>query len=62
MKAYKQSKRRDDDIAIVNAAMRVCFEAGTHKVKKFVAAFGGMSATSVMPTNTMHKMVGRQVF
>nr|CAB3267783.1 xanthine dehydrogenase/oxidase-like [Phallusia mammillata] len=59
IKAYKQSKRREDDIAIVNAAMRVVFHPGTCKVLKFVAAFGGMAATSVMPEKTMQNMIGR---
>nr|CAB3267784.1 xanthine dehydrogenase/oxidase-like [Phallusia mammillata] len=60
MKAYKQSKRREDDIAIVNSAMRVVFHPGTCKVLKFVAAFGGMAATSVMPEKTMQNMIGKE--
>ena len=59
MKAYMQSRRREDDIAIVNTAMRVRFYPGTCKVSKFVAAFGGMAATTVMPHSTMKKMIDR---
>ena len=59
MKAYMQSRRREDDIAIVNAAFKVTFHPDTDLVKKFVASFGGMAATSIMPQITMKKMVGR---
>ena len=54
-----QSRRREDDIAIVNAAMKVTFYPGSNQVKRFVAAFGGMAATSVMPQTTMKKMMDR---
>lgn len=40
--AYKQAKRRDDDIAIVNLALNVQFEPGTNVVKMLNMAFGGM--------------------
>ena len=59
MKAYMQSRRREDDIAIVNAAFKVSFHPGSDKVKKFVASFGGMAATSVMPQKTMKNMLDR---
>ncbi|XP_076810087.1 xanthine dehydrogenase/oxidase-like [Clavelina lepadiformis] len=59
MKFYMQSKRREDDIAIVNAAMRVKFYTGTSKVEKFISAFGGMAATSIMPSEMMKKMQDR---
>lgn len=39
--AYKQAKRRDDDIAIVNLALNVEFESGTNIVKYLNMAFGG---------------------
>ena len=59
MKAYKQARRREDDIAIVNAAFKVTFQPGTKVVEKFTAAFGGMAATTVMPKTTMKKIIGR---
>lgn len=40
--AYKQAKRRDDDIAIVNIALNVEFEPETNIVKMLNMAFGGM--------------------
>jgi len=39
--AYKQARRRDDDLAIANAGMRVCFEG--ENVKDAGFAFGGMA-------------------
>uniref|UniRef100_H2YN14 Xanthine dehydrogenase/oxidase n=1 Tax=Ciona savignyi TaxID=51511 RepID=H2YN14_CIOSA len=60
MKAYMQSKRREDDIAIVNAALRVKFYPGSRKVEEFSAAFGGMAATSVMAKNLMENIIGRE--
>lgn len=41
--AYKQAKRRDDDIAIVNLALNVEFEPGTSIVKYLNMSFGGKS-------------------
>ena len=46
---FKQSHRRDDDIAIVTAGLRVSFaegESGTFVVKELSAAYGGMAATT----------------
>eukprot|EP00929_Paragymnodinium_shiwhaense_P046791 TRINITY_DN23806_c0_g1_i1.p1 TRINITY_DN23806_c0_g1~~TRINITY_DN23806_c0_g1_i1.p1 ORF type:complete len:1435 (+),score=412.96 TRINITY_DN23806_c0_g1_i1:91-4395(+) len=42
--AYKMSRRRDDDLAIVNAAMRVKFDGAgaSAKVSEAAFAFGGM--------------------
>uniref|UniRef100_H2YV29 Xanthine dehydrogenase/oxidase n=1 Tax=Ciona savignyi TaxID=51511 RepID=H2YV29_CIOSA len=60
MKAYTQSKRRDDDIAIVNCTMRVRFHPGTNKVKEFSAAFGGMAATTVLANEVMRNILERE--
>ncbi|XP_071503432.1 xanthine dehydrogenase/oxidase-like [Diadema antillarum] len=57
--AYKQSPRREDDIAIVNAGMRVVFEEGTDIIKDITLAFGGMAATTVLALQTMKKLVGK---
>ncbi|KAK7065266.1 hypothetical protein SK128_021569 [Halocaridina rubra] len=57
---YKQARRRDDDIAIVNAGMRVIFEAKSTVVKRIVLAFGGMAPTTVMALNTMKELIGKQ--
>ncbi|PVD26234.1 hypothetical protein C0Q70_13904 [Pomacea canaliculata] len=54
---YKQSTRKEDDIAIVNAGMRVELDTlGT--VKDLALAFGGMAATTVMATKTMKQLIG----
>ncbi|XP_071799961.1 xanthine dehydrogenase/oxidase-like [Asterias amurensis] len=56
---YKQSPRREDDIAIVNAGMRVVFKPGTNIVQDCTLAFGGMAATSVLAVKTMASLNGR---
>lgn len=49
VQAFKQSHRRDDDIAIVNAGMRVKFAAANGSgfvVEELSVAYGGMAATT----------------
>ena len=46
LRAYKQSKRKDDDIAIVNAALRVSLDA-SYDVKSVDLVYGGMAATTI---------------
>uniref|UniRef100_A0A6A7FS67 xanthine dehydrogenase n=1 Tax=Hirondellea gigas TaxID=1518452 RepID=A0A6A7FS67_9CRUS len=58
--AYKQSRRRDDDIAIVNAAMRVNFQPNSTVVKSSYLAFGGVAATTILATNTMKNLQGQE--
>ncbi|XP_076238841.1 xanthine dehydrogenase rosy isoform X2 [Calliopsis andreniformis] len=58
--AYKQAKRRDDDIAIVNIALNVFFEPGTSTVHKAYLAFGGMAPTTVLARKTCESMIGRK--
>ncbi|XP_076807856.1 xanthine dehydrogenase/oxidase-like [Clavelina lepadiformis] len=60
LKFYMQSKRREDDISIVNVAMRVKFNSKTRKVQTFVAAFGGMAATTFMSAGMMENMKERE--
>lgn len=50
---YKQARRRDDDIAIVNAGMRVAFRPDSIAVEQLRLAFGGMAPTTVMAPATM---------
>ena len=45
LRAYKQAKRKDDDIAIVNAALRVALD-DSNKVKNCSLVYGGMAATT----------------
>lgn len=57
--AYKQSRRREDDIAIVNAAFRVVFQPNSSCIKEIHMAFGGMNVTTVLAVNTGQKLKGR---
>ena len=52
--AFKQSRRRDDDIAIVNAAFRLRLKGEV--VEDIRMCFGGMSATAVFAKKTMNNM------
>jgi xanthine dehydrogenase/oxidase len=45
-RAYKQSKRKEDDIAIVNAAFLVDFEPNSLVIKTFRASYGGVGPTT----------------
>lgn len=57
--AFKQARRRDDDIAIVNAAINVTFEPGTNVVQSIQMAFGGMAPTTVLAPRTSELMAGQ---
>ncbi|KAF5273883.1 hypothetical protein FQA39_LY00998 [Lamprigera yunnana] len=50
--SYKQSRRRDDDTAIVNSAINVIFLPMTTIIEKINIAFGGMAPTTVVPKKT----------
>lgn len=56
--AYKQAKRREDDIAIVNMALNVTFVPNTDVIANMYLAFGGMAPTVVMCPNTCEKAIG----
>ena len=58
-KGYKQARRREDDIAIVNAGMFVQFQSGSRKVKDIRLSFGGMAPTTVMATRTRNGLIGK---
>ncbi|KAH8352695.1 hypothetical protein KR084_005743 [Drosophila pseudotakahashii] len=60
MVAFKQSRRRSDDIAIVNAAINVSFLENTNIVSEISMAFGGMAPTTVMAPRTSQLMIGQQ--
>ncbi|XP_063958717.1 xanthine dehydrogenase/oxidase-like isoform X1 [Lytechinus pictus] len=57
---FKQSPRREDDIAIVNAGLRVAFDHGTDVISDIALSYGGMAESSVLATNTMQKLVGKK--
>ena len=50
-KAYKQARRRDDDIAIVNAAFKVLMVDS--QVKDVTLCYGGLAPTTKMAAGTM---------
>lgn len=57
---YKQSRRREDDIAIVNGAFRVLFQdPKSSKIQEIVMVFGGMAPITVIATQTSKKLIGR---
>jgi xanthine dehydrogenase/oxidase len=58
MKAYKQAKRKDDDIAIVTAAFRVRLRED-NTVDDVVLAYGGMANKTVEAAKTMKNLYGR---
>ncbi|CAH1790691.1 unnamed protein product [Owenia fusiformis] len=56
--AYKQANRKEDDIAIVNAGMKVRLD-DEQKVQKMSLAFGGMAPTTVLALGCCNKAIGR---
>ncbi|RAL17538.1 putative xanthine dehydrogenase HxA [Aspergillus homomorphus CBS 101889] len=59
IRAYKQSKRKDDDIAIVNAALRVSLSE-SHIVKNVNLVFGGLAPMTVSARNAEAFLVGKK--
>ncbi|KAL9892420.1 xanthine dehydrogenase rosy [Glossina fuscipes fuscipes] len=60
MVAFKQARRRDDDIAIVNAAINVFFKSNTDRVERIYMAFGGMAPTTVLAPRTSELMIDQK--
>lgn len=56
--AYKQARRREDDIAIVNAAVNVTFQPRSHIIADISLAFGGMSFKTVAAPKTEKNLKG----
>ncbi|XP_050664859.1 xanthine dehydrogenase-like [Leptidea sinapis] len=59
-KAYKQAKRRDDDISIVTAAFSVIFDETGHVVSDAKFCFGGMGPTTICATQSSNLTKGRK--
>ncbi|KAJ6161151.1 FAD-binding type 2 [Penicillium chermesinum] len=59
VRAYKQAKRKDDDIAIVNAALRVSL-SDSYEVTSANLVFGGMAAMTVRAKNAEAFLVGQK--
>lgn len=58
IRAYKQAKRKDDDIAIVNAALRVSLNAD-HGVESVNLVYGGMAPTTIAAKKTEGFLAGK---
>ncbi|CAI8021900.1 Xanthine dehydrogenase/oxidase [Geodia barretti] len=60
--SYKQSRRREDDLAIVNAGLRVVINGtkGQWRIRDCTLVYGGMSKTTVMASNTQQALIGRE--
>lgn len=59
LRAYKQAKRKDDDIAIVNAALRVSLDED-HKIESVNLIYGGMAPTTVAAKEAMDYLYGKK--
>ncbi|XP_012285981.1 xanthine dehydrogenase [Orussus abietinus] len=58
--AYKQAKRRDDDIAIVNLALNVFLKPKTNTVQDVHMAFGGMAPVTTLARKTCQTIIGKK--
>jgi xanthine dehydrogenase/oxidase len=61
LKAYKQAKRKDDDIAIVTAAFRVRLDS-ENKVEDVSVVFGGMAPMTKESPKTQNALLGKPWF
>ena len=71
MLSYKQSRRREDDLAIVNAGLRVLMipameevvneSDGGWTIGECNLVYGGMNYKTVMAIETQQKLIGRFV-
>ena len=61
IKEFKQSPRREDDIAIVNAGMRVRLEKEGDEwfVAEAAFAFGGVAAKAIMAKEVAKEVIGK---
>lgn len=59
IRAYKQAKRREDDIAIINAAFSVLFFDGTNILEDIQIVFGGMGPTTISAHKTSAIAIGK---
>ncbi|CAO2650838.1 Nn.00g091350.m01.CDS01 [Neocucurbitaria sp. VM-36] len=59
IRAYKQSKRKDDDIAIVNAALRISLDE-EHTVESVDLVYGGLAPTTIPARKAMEFLKGKK--
>ncbi|XP_072938679.1 xanthine dehydrogenase-like [Epargyreus clarus] len=57
-KAYKQARRRDDDISIVTAAFNIKFEKDSNIVNDANLSYGGMAPTTICAKRTSKLLKG----
>jgi xanthine dehydrogenase/oxidase len=60
LQAYKQAKRKDDDIAIVNAALRVSLDE-SHVVESADLIYGGMAPVTIAAKQAQAYLVGKNL-
>ncbi|XP_055916968.1 xanthine dehydrogenase [Eupeodes corollae] len=60
IKSFKQARRREDDIAIVNATINVSFKPKSNVIEKINFAFGGMAPTTVLAPKTSEAIKGQK--
>ena len=58
VRTYKQSKRKDDDIAIVNACLRVHLDK-SQKVESASLVYGGMAPITIAAKNAVEFLTGK---
>ena len=58
IRAYKQAKRKDDDIAIVNSALRVSFN-DAYEVESANLIYGGMGPMTVAAKKATAQLIGK---
>lgn len=58
VRSYKQSKRKDDDIAIVNACLRVVLD-DSYKVKDAELVYGGMAPITIQAKQATEYILGK---
>uniref|UniRef100_A0A2A4K8J0 xanthine dehydrogenase n=2 Tax=Heliothis virescens TaxID=7102 RepID=A0A2A4K8J0_HELVI len=60
VRAFKQAKRREDDISIVTAAINVEFEDNSNVIKYINVAYGGMAPVTKLGTKTSEALKGEK--
>ncbi|KAL8705834.1 MAG: hypothetical protein Q9201_001057 [Fulgogasparrea decipioides] len=60
LRAYKQAKRKDDDIAIVNAALRVALDE-SQRVENVNLVYGGMAPTTISAKEATKYLKGKKI-
>ncbi len=57
VEAYKQARRREDDVAIANSAMRVLLDE-SHKIVEISILYGGVNRKVIAATKTEQALLG----